>query len=61
MSGGPSGTRRATASVVGGNINFGPSTTAAKSRAVLMTIPLYELLLPSIFMGLVMVGVFVAV
>lgn len=55
------GTRRATASVVGGgNINFGPSASAT-SLARLRAIPQLGVFVPSVLLGLVMVGIFVAV
>ena len=56
-----SGTRRATASVVGGgNINFGP-TISTTSLAILRAIPQLGMLIPSVVLGMVMVGIFVAV
>lgn len=56
-----SGTRRATASVVGGgNINFGPSVSAT-SLAIVRAIPQLVLFVPSVVLGLIMVGIFVAV
>ena len=56
-----SGTRRATASVVGGgNINFGPSVSAT-SLAILTSVPQLAFFVPSVVLGLIMVGIFVAV
>jgi hypothetical protein len=55
------GTRRATASVVGGgNINFGPSASAT-SLAIVRAIPQLGVFVPSVLLGLVMVGIFMAV